>query len=199
MKLAGSPVLSTILGDDLMGSFSRRTEALGESIQARALRNAYALGMADPVNLTFRRNSFSITHNRHTDTVEAYENEMILELIEQLLIGAPLVEETFDAFRALLVRFTQTMGEQIIEKQAELRRIGESDLNPSLRAAAQALKTLEIMRATGTPEQIGEAAAAYHRARVFANQNWGFFLGAVSVLDDLLVPVRELHDELATD
>lgn len=61
---------------------------LGDSIQARALRNAYGIGMSDPRNLTIRRNDFATVSNRHVDTIEGYENDAIDDIMAQLAATA---------------------------------------------------------------------------------------------------------------
>jgi len=60
-------------------------EALGEGIEARATRNAFALGQGgSPGNLMERRIRFSTTVGRHPDTIEGYENRGIEELASRL-------------------------------------------------------------------------------------------------------------------
>lgn len=86
------------LGEPL---FDSAMQALGDSIQARALRNAYGVGMRDPQNLTWRRNTFAVLEERHQDTIEAYENEMIEELATRLLAAEP------DSYEVLVVAAIQ--------------------------------------------------------------------------------------------
>lgn len=51
---------------------------LGESIEAKATRNALAIQhKGDPGNITRRRSDFALKYNRHPDTVEAYELDVI--------------------------------------------------------------------------------------------------------------------------
>jgi hypothetical protein len=59
---------------------------LGEGIEARATRNALAIGhRGDPQNITTRRSDFALKYSRHSDTVEAYENHGIEEIADRLL------------------------------------------------------------------------------------------------------------------
>ena len=64
---------------------------LGESVEARATRNAFAIGWEhDPQNLVKRRAAFSKRLGRHPDTIEAYENEGIEELAFRLVSHDPV-------------------------------------------------------------------------------------------------------------
>jgi len=64
--------------------------SLGESIEARAVRNAFGLGWENnPYNLLKRRADFSMQLRRHSDTVEAYENQCMEELAIRLVSALP--------------------------------------------------------------------------------------------------------------
>jgi hypothetical protein len=101
-KLGGSPAILAALGTNDPREAHRRLVAavdqLGGRIQVQALRNAYAIGMRDPRNLTVRRGDFSQFNNRHADTIEAYENEAIDELAAALQYAQPVEEPDVLAF-----------------------------------------------------------------------------------------------------
>lgn len=64
---------------------------LGESDEAQATRNAFAVGQEhNPHTLTQRREDFAMTKGRHPDTIEAWENHGIEELASSL--GAVLAQ-----------------------------------------------------------------------------------------------------------
>lgn len=96
-------------------------DKLGADVQAQALRNAYALGMTDPQNLTTRRRTFAAKNNRDPDTIESYENKMIDELAARigskppeedttLTIAAVYKNETFDSLWTRLDPDLETAG-----------------------------------------------------------------------------------------
>lgn len=106
-RVAACRTLCSILGttkhaDTLLQEHVMR---LGDSIQARALRNAYAFDWDDPKNLTFRRGDFAVQHAKSPDTIEAYENEMIAELAHNLLnTGAEPVQQPEPSAAVQLLR-----------------------------------------------------------------------------------------------
>ena len=64
--------------------------ALGETVEARASRNAFAIGDSEHRgSLMERRADFAAKHNRHIDTIEAYENYGLEEIISRLLSPRP--------------------------------------------------------------------------------------------------------------
>jgi len=64
-------------------------DKLGESIEARATRNALGVRpKGDPGNITTRRADFAAKYDRHPDTVEAYENHGIEEISNRLLASS---------------------------------------------------------------------------------------------------------------
>lgn len=59
---------------------------LGESIEARAVRNAFAIGIErNRRSLMERRADFAQQFGRHPDTIEGYENRAIEEIVTSLL------------------------------------------------------------------------------------------------------------------
>lgn len=78
--------LSSVSPSDVYAVLIEKLEELGESIEAKATRNALAVGhKGDPQNITVRRSDFAARHSRHSDTVEAYENHGIEEIADRLL------------------------------------------------------------------------------------------------------------------
>lgn len=61
-------------------------EQLGDSLEARATRNAFGLDQTHThLNLMQRRTTFAQQLNRHTDTIEIYENHGIEAVVNRLL------------------------------------------------------------------------------------------------------------------
>jgi hypothetical protein len=59
---------------------------LGDGVEQRALANALAIGITAPGKLTDRRNDFGMANDgRHSDTIEAYENRMLEELVARIV------------------------------------------------------------------------------------------------------------------
>ena len=64
-------------------------ESLGADLAARAVKNAYAIGMKEPGTLTQRRSDFAVINQRHVDTIESYENQMIDEIVARMKSELP--------------------------------------------------------------------------------------------------------------
>ncbi|MET1033483.1 MAG: hypothetical protein ABWX94_03210 [Candidatus Saccharimonadales bacterium] len=77
---------NALLASHIQAFLHHEISGLRESIETRALRNAFAIGLEhNPQKLTARRNAFARTLNRHADTIEAYENRGIEQLTNQLM------------------------------------------------------------------------------------------------------------------
>jgi hypothetical protein len=96
-KLLASPSLRTALGDPpeaaLVERFDAAVISLGNDLKSLALKNAYAIGVREPGNLTTRRENFGAQEvvDRGPDTIENWENEKLNELVTRLLTGAAQV------------------------------------------------------------------------------------------------------------
>jgi hypothetical protein len=81
---SGSPLLQFSVAEArslLLNELNR----LGESIEAQALRNAYAVGLErNPGTVTQRRSNFAGENRLSARTIENYENEQITELARRL-------------------------------------------------------------------------------------------------------------------
>jgi hypothetical protein len=95
-KIKSRPLLRSLLvgTGSLEALFQAAIEGLGDGVQAHALRNAYAIGMRNPRNLTERREDFANFVGRHSDTIEAYENEMMRELAHRLLENTEISDDS---------------------------------------------------------------------------------------------------------
>jgi hypothetical protein len=81
-KFAG---LSTIQLKDAYLLLEREIKALGDGNIGRAVANAYAIGMADPRNITTRRIEFARKVGFSVDAVKNWEGRGIDELVSRLL------------------------------------------------------------------------------------------------------------------
>lgn len=63
----------------------RLIDQLGDDERAKALRNAYAIGMREPRLLMARRSDFQEATGRDLKTIARYEDQMIAELASRLL------------------------------------------------------------------------------------------------------------------
>lgn len=83
-KLAQSTALKAALEarsvTELHDRLSGVIQSLGSGVKVQALMNAYGLLPNAADYLTNRRDDFGVANDRHADTIEAYENEMIKEL-----------------------------------------------------------------------------------------------------------------------
>jgi len=87
VRLRNSPVLLAALDSasvhDAFDKFVATLMRLDDGIRSRAIRNAYGIGVSGDL-LTQRREDFALAEQRHGDTIEKYENEMIAELVKLL-------------------------------------------------------------------------------------------------------------------
>lgn len=87
-RLEKSPALMKVLAqpstDEAFAKLVRVIKSLGDDLRPAALLNAYGLAGDTSDLLTTRRDNFAVNNERHTDTVEAYENAMIEELAAAL-------------------------------------------------------------------------------------------------------------------
>lgn len=101
---------------------------LGESIEAHAVRNAYALGHEDnPGKLTERRLAFAEKLGRHPDTIEAHENHGLDELANHLLSFQLAIEsgETGDQWQlSHIERTTNAARNMVAQGLADLYGLG---------------------------------------------------------------------------
>jgi len=92
-KLLRCYELRAALGDppdgQLMSLFDTAVADLGADLWSLALKNAYAIGVKDPANLTTRREDFGALKSvsRGPETVNNWENGKIDELVAHLLAG----------------------------------------------------------------------------------------------------------------
>jgi len=76
------PHLSAVEGLALL---QQELEELGDSDEAQATRNAFAIGREhNPGNLSTRRSDYASNRGRHSDTIEVWENHGIEELAGRL-------------------------------------------------------------------------------------------------------------------
>ncbi len=71
-------------GEDGLERLRQAVTELGDDVKVDALCSAYGFDMEQPGLLTERRNSFAALTGKHTDTIEAYENEMLELLLKRL-------------------------------------------------------------------------------------------------------------------
>jgi hypothetical protein len=96
VKLLECPQLRAALGNppesQLVTAFDAAITALGADLRSLALKNAYAIGLRDPLILKTRRENFGAQEvvSRGPETINNWENEKIEELIAQLVAGAVL-------------------------------------------------------------------------------------------------------------
>lgn len=100
--LAAAEGLSELVLSEGMQRLRQEVESLGQTQEARAVRNALAIGREqNPENLTTRRNDFAAACKRHVDTVEIWENRGFDELAKRLsgflLAGGKTVREAIAA------------------------------------------------------------------------------------------------------
>ena len=94
VKLRDCPMVRAALGDppesELRQQFDAAVAALGSDLRSLALKNAYAIGVADPLILTTRRENFGALKavSRGPETINIWENAKIDELVAQLSAGA---------------------------------------------------------------------------------------------------------------
>lgn len=75
-----------LLASHVQAFLHHEINSLRESVETRALRNAFAIGLEhNPEKLTTRREALAKSLNRHADTIEAYENRGIEQLANQLM------------------------------------------------------------------------------------------------------------------
>lgn len=95
---------------------------LGDSVEARALRNALAIGMSDPGVLVDRRGAFAAETERSIDMVKIYEDRAIDELVEALvLLRAKRRMITVDELYGIVQLMSQAVSQLIGRKFKELR------------------------------------------------------------------------------
>lgn len=93
VKVLACPQLRAALGDppegQVVARFDAAIAALGADLRSLALKNAYAIGLRDPLILKTRRENFGAQEvvSRGPETVNNWENEKIEELIAQLAAG----------------------------------------------------------------------------------------------------------------
>jgi hypothetical protein len=108
LKLQASPVLRAALGDppdsELRERFDTAVQALGADLKSVALRNAYAIGLAEPGTLISRRKRFGEQKEvwRGPDAIKNWEDEKIDELVA-LLRGGTLREQEQDRLVAVAI------------------------------------------------------------------------------------------------
>lgn len=77
-------------GEDGLEQLRQAVTRLGDDTKVDALCSAFGFDMERPGLLTERRASFARLNDKHADTVEAYENEMLELLIERLTSSTQL-------------------------------------------------------------------------------------------------------------
>jgi hypothetical protein len=93
-KLIASPAVRAALGHPqdaaLVERFDAAVISLGNDLKSLALKNAYAIGLREPANLTTRRENFGAQEavDRGPDTIQNWEDEKLRELVTRLLSGA---------------------------------------------------------------------------------------------------------------
>ncbi len=93
-KLIASPSVRAALGNPpgaaLLERFDAAVISLGNDLKSLALKNAYAIGLREPANLTTRRENFGAQEavDRGPDTIQNWEDEKLRELVTRLLSGA---------------------------------------------------------------------------------------------------------------
>ena len=98
---------------------------LGDSVEARATRNAFALGTTSDQSLMKRRQDFSKSLGRHADTVEIYENHGIDELANRLVSVEGVIEaKTITPKGRVHTPAMDTARSMITQGMAELYALG---------------------------------------------------------------------------
>lgn len=100
-------LLSVLGGGSLKEGYYRLVAALnglGEDMHAQALRNAFGLGPSKDATLLGRRSDFGLMNGgRHVDTVEAWEDKMLEELVTALMAGEDVPEPRLNLEAVLFV------------------------------------------------------------------------------------------------
>lgn len=140
-KLIASPNVRAVLGDppdaSLLERFDAAVMSLGNDLKSLALKNAYAISLQEPANLTTRRENFGAQDavDRSPDTIQNWEDEKIRELVTRLMSGAVPVRSShlLVAF-AVAGRRIQVVAEGEAESGSAMRQWANPHPEPFLPA-----------------------------------------------------------------
>lgn len=205
LKVMASPILTKLLSEDGRMPdvvFRERVSQLDGSVKTRALWNAYGFDYHDPRTLTIRRADFSVQNDKHADTIEDYENQMIDELAVRLLAGAgqDMDTETIDPeyYRTL---FHDTMNgvlsliQRMKDKSDGMDAAYRGDEEAAHRAARAAFHEALAAYDAGTIKMDGltEAGNKMQAAYTAVQSRFGEMIGYGKGLLELADLIEELR------